>query len=245
LSRREKALLERPWQTVREGVEVKRLPQEGELYVLARSADRVNKERSRRRRQLKRLWKRLKELQAMALTRDGLWLKLGGAKQEGPAAGRLVDVPGPGEGQAVNAQTFRFALRPDTLRQVRRREGRSLLRRHLSPEDPARLWQFYLEFTHVEAAFQDLKDDLSLRPIFHQVESRIEAHIFVAFLAYGLHVSLRHQRRWQAPGLTPRAVLDKFAAIQMLDVHFPVHPTSLILAWWRERSLRMKKASSR
>ena len=95
------------------------------------------------------------------------------------------------------------------------------MRSNLSPEDPARLWKFYIQLTHVEAAFKDLKDDLSLRPIFHQVESRIEAHIFVAFLAYGLHVSLRHQRRWQAPGLTPRAVLDKFAAIQMLDVHFP------------------------
>ena len=206
---------------VREGVEVKLLPQEGELYVLARSADRVNKERAMRRRQLKRLWKRLKELQAMDLTRDALLLKLGGAHKESPAAWRLVAVRIPAEGQAVNAQSFGFALRKDKLRQVRRREGRYLLRSNLSPEDPGRLWQFYIQLTQVEAAFKDLKDDLSLRPIFHQVEARIEAHIFVAFLAYCLHVSLRHQLRLHAPGLTPRAVLDKFAAIQMLDVHFP------------------------
>ena len=127
----------------------------------------------------------------------------------------------PAEGQAVNPRTFTFALRRDKLRQVRRREGRYLLRSNLSPEDPGRLWRFYIELTHVEAAFKDLKDDLSLRPIFHQLESRIEAHIFVAFLAYCLHVSLRHQLRLHAPGLTPRAVLDQFAAIQMLDVHFP------------------------
>src|SRR5208283_2850394 len=73
----------------------------------------------------------------------------------------------------------------------------------------------------IEAAFKNLKDDLQLRPIYHQLESRVEAHISVAFLAYCLHVTLRARLRPMAPGLTPRAVLDKFAAIQMLDVHFP------------------------
>ena len=71
------------------------------------------------------------------------------------------------------------------------------------------------------AAFKDLKDDLSLRPIFHQLERRIEAHVFVAFQAYCLHVSLRQRLRAHAPGLTPRSGLEKFAAMQMLDVHFP------------------------
>ena len=96
-----------------------------------------------------------------------------------------------------------------------------LLRSNLQGEDPAKLWQFYIQLTQVEAAFKDLKDDLSLRPIFHQLEHRIEAHIFVAFLAYCLHVSLRARLRVLAPGLTPRSMLEKFAAIQMLDVHFP------------------------
>jgi transposase len=73
----------------------------------------------------------------------------------------------------------------------------------------------------VEAAFKELKGDLRLRPIHHQREDRIEAHIFVAFLAYCLHVNLRACLRPCAPGLTPRALLEKFAAIQMLDVHFP------------------------
>jgi hypothetical protein len=67
----------------------------------------------------------------------------------------------------------------------------------------------------------NLKDDLALRPIFHQLEHRIVAHIFVAFMAYCLHVTLRARLRPLAPGLSPRAVLDKFAAMQMLDVHFP------------------------
>jgi len=221
LSRHEEALLERPWQEVREGVQVKLLPQDGELLVLAQSQDRVNKERAMRRRQLKGLVKRLKELRQMEVTRDQLLLKLGAAKSQYPAAWRLVKVRLPQESEAVTPETFGFELRRDKLRQVRRREGRYLLRSNLSGEDPAKLWQFYVQLTQVEAAFKDLKDDLNLRPIFHQLEARIEAHIFVAFLAYCLHVSLRARLRVLAPGLTPRSMLEKFAAVQMLDVHFP------------------------
>lgn len=221
LSQYEQPLLEKPWQVVREGVQVKLLPQEGELYVLAQSTDRVNKERAMRRRQLKGLWARLKELRKMKLKRDALLLKLGAAKQEWPAAWRLVSVRIPQARQPVNEKTFGFELRKDKLRQVRRREGQYLLRSNLSPEDPSVLWQFYVQLTQVEGAFKDLKDDLCLRPIFHRLEERIEAHIFVAFLAYCLHVSLREQLRAQAPGLTPRSVLEKFAAMQMVNVHFP------------------------
>lgn len=221
LTRYEQELMERPWQVVREGVQVKLLPQDKELYVLAQSNDRVNKERAMRRRQLNGLVKRLKELQQMEPSRDQLLLKLGAAKAQFPAAWRLMNVQVPEAQEAVNAQTFQFKLRTDKLRQVRRREGRYLLRSNLSGEDPARLWQFYIQLTQVEAAFKDLKDDLSLRPIFHQSEQRIEAHIFVAFLAYCLHVSLRARLRVLASGLTPRSMLEKFAAIQMLDVHFP------------------------
>lgn len=221
LSQYEQALLEKPWQVVREGVQVKLLPQEKELYVLAQSADRVNKERAMRRRQLKGLWKRLHELRAKDLSRDQLLLKLGAAKAQYPAGWRLVKVQVPREGQPVTPLTFACQLRKDKLRAVRRREGRYLLRSNLSAGDPSRLWQLYIQLTQVEAAFKDLKGDLGLRPIFHQLEHRIEAHIFVAFLAYCLHVNLRGRLRALAPGLTPRSLLEKFAAIQMLDVHFP------------------------
>jgi transposase len=221
LTKYEEQLLDRPWQVVREGVQVKLLPQEKELYVLAQSNDRVNKERAIRRRQLKGLVKRLRELQPMDLTRDELLLKLGAAQGQYPAAWRLIQTRVPKEGEPVSAQTFTFKLRRDKLRKVRRREGRYLLRSNLSAEDPGRLWQFYIQLTQVEAAFKDLKDDLSLRPIFHQLERRIEAHIFVAFLAYCLHVSLRARLQPLAPGLTPRSLLEKFSAMQMLDVHFP------------------------
>ena len=220
LSKLEADLLERPWQSVRPGVEVKVLPQEEELYLLAQSQDRLNKERAMRRRQLKALWKRLGQLQKMKLKARELLLKLGEAKGRYRAGWRLVDFQLP-EATTEGMATFSFALNRQKLRQARHREGRYLLRTNLCGREPAELWQFYIQLVEIEAAFKNLKDDLALRPIFHQLEHRIEAHIFVAFMAYCLHVTLRARLRPLAPGLTPRAVLDKFATIQMLDVHFP------------------------
>jgi Transposase DDE domain len=236
LTRMEEALLGRPWQAVRPGVEVKLLAQEEELYVLARSHARVDKERAMRRRQLKRLWGRLKELATMRLSRDELVMKLGAARAQAPAAWRLIDVE-----VAEHAATFSHALNRRKLRQVRRREGRYLLRTNLCGQDPAELWRFYIQLVEVEAAFKTLKDDLHLRPIHHQRIERIEAHIFVAFMAYCLHVTLRARLKPLARGLTPRAVLDKLSAIQMLDVHFPTtDDRTLVLSRYTEPNADQK-----
>ena len=216
LSKLEKHLVTLPWQAVREGVDVKLLPQDQELYVLAQSHARINKERAMRRRKLKWLWARLKEIAAMDLDREELLMKLGAARARAWAAWRLVDVKVADEGA-----TFSFTLDRTKLRQVRRREGRYLLRTNLTGKDPAELWRFYIQLVEIEAAFKTMKGDLHLRPIHHQLEHRVEAHIFVAFLAYCLHATLRARLKPLAPGLTPRAVLDKFATVQMLDVHFP------------------------
>jgi hypothetical protein len=216
LAKLEQALLGLPWQEVRDGVEVKLLPQDSDLYVLAKSRARIHKERAMRRRQLKRLWGRLGQIAAMRLKREDLLMKLGAARAKAPAAWRLLDI-------AIDPKeaAFSYRLNRGRLRQARRREGRYLLRTNLSGKDPAQLWKFYIQLVEIEAAFKALKDDLGLRPIYHQLEQRIEAHIFIAFLAYCLHVTLRARLRPLAAGLTPRAVLDKFAAIQSLDVHFP------------------------
>jgi len=236
LSKLEKALLGLPWQAVRQGVDVKLLAQEQELYVLAQSHARIHKERAMRRRKLKWLWARLKQISNMELDREELLMKLGAARAKARAAWRLIDVEVAPEGAA-----FSFTLNRNKLRQVRRREGRYLLRTNLCGEQPAQLWQFYIQLVEVEAAFKNLKDDLQLRPIYHQLESRIEAHIFVAFLAYCLHVTLRARLKPLAPGLTPRAVLDKLAAIQMLDVHFPTTDgRTLILSRYTELNADQK-----
>ena len=216
LSRLEQDLLDKPWQQARPGVQVKLLPQDGELYVFAESHDRVAKERAMRRRQLKWLWTRLAQLAAMKLSREELLMKLGAARSQAPTAWRLVKV-------TVDKQnaSFSYRLNRDKLRQARRREGRYLLRTNLTDDDPAQLWSYYLQLVTVEQAFKSLKDELGIRPIFHQLEKRIEAHIFVAFLAYCLQVTLRQRLRAFAPGLTPRSVFEKFAAVQMIDVHVP------------------------
>src|SRR5438876_3247139 len=240
LSKLEADLLERPWQSVRPGVEVKVLPQENELYIFAQSQDRLNKERSMRRRQLKALWKRLGQLQRMKLKSRELLLKLGEAKGRYRAAWRLVDIQLP-EPTAEAIATLSFSLNRNKLRRVRRREGRYLLRTNLCGRDPAQLWQFYIQLVEVEAAFKNLKDDLQLRPIYHQLEQRIEAHIFVAFLAYCLQITLRARLKPLAPGLTPRAVLDKLAAVQMLDVQFPTTDgRTLILSRYTELNADQK-----
>lgn len=200
----------------RPGVRVKLLPEDGELYVFAESVDRVAKERAMRKRQLRWLWARLAQLTTMKLTRDALLMKLGSASAKAPAAWRLaiIEVDAQGAG-------FTFRLDRDKLRRVRQREGRYLLRTTLDESDPVKLWTYYLQLVQVEEAFRTLKGDLAIRPIHHQREARIEAHVFIAFLAYCLYVTLGRQFTALAPGLTARSALEKFAAVQMVDVHVP------------------------
>jgi len=216
LTRLEKALVAKPWQDARPGVQVKLLPQDGELYVFAQSADRVAKERSMRRRQLKWLWGRLKQLANMKLSREELLMRLGAARKQARTAWRLVTID-----LAADSAALSYRLDRAKLRRARRREGRYLLRTNLTDDDPARLWGLYLQLVSVEEAFRNLKGDLAIRPIFHQDETRIEAHIFIAFLAYCLHITLARRLHALAPGLTPRSVIEKFAAVQMIDLHVP------------------------
>ena len=169
-----------------------------------------------RMRQMKRLLARLKQLMGMTLSNQELLMKLGAARGKYPAAWRLFEVT-----VEAKATTFSFRLRRDKLRQVHRREGRYLLRTNLTDTDPALLWNHYLQLVQVEEAFKNLKGDLAIRPIYHQRQDRIEAHIFLAFLAYCLQITLTHQLREKAPGLTARSALEKFAAVQMIDVHIP------------------------
>ena len=229
LNKLEKDFLEKPWQQVRDLVNVKLLSQDGELYIMARSDDRVAKERGIRRRRLKKLWNRLKALQSQTLTRDNLLLKLGAAKKEAGRAYSLVDITLPKPREAVNEETFTFRLRKNRLRTVRRREGCYLLRSNLIGQDPATLWKYYIQLTEIEQAFKELKHDLSIRPIYHQVDNRVDAHIFVSFMAYCLLTTLKHRAKQKAPGLTPRAILEKFSAMQMVDVHLPTTDKRLLV----------------
>jgi len=222
LNKLEKQFLGKPWAEVRDQLEVKLLQQGGELYVLAQSRARVHKERAMRRRRLKRLLARLSELRGMkTASRDELMLKLGAARQQAGRAWGLVDISLPEAGKPISPHDLHYGLNRSKLRRTIRREGRYLLRSNLSATDPAHLWKLYTQLAEVEEAFKNLKGDLALRPIHHQNEDRIEAHIFIAFIAYCLHVTLRQRLRGHAHGLTPRSVLEKMGTLQMVDVHLP------------------------
>ena len=224
LGQLEESLLSKSWQSARPSVRVKLLEQKGETYVLAESEARIGKERSMRQRRLRKYLKTLRELsqRKRPLKRDALHQALGAAKKEAGRDARhvRVEVSLHGEGKGQTA-TLSYRLDRATLRVARRREGRYLLRTNLTDTDPAKLWEYYLQLTEVEQAFKELKGDLALRPIHHQLESRVEAHIFVSFLAYCMQVTLKARLKRCAGGLSTRAVLEKFGAVQMLDVHLP------------------------
>jgi transposase len=222
LSKLEGQLFAQPWKQVQSQIEVK-LARDGEdLYVLTRSGSRRDKEQSMRRRKLKKLWTRLHQIQAMKhLKRDALLIKLGMAKRDAGNAWELVGIQLPEAHQAVTPATFTFHLNRETLRCVRRGEGTYLLRTNLTTGHPEELWKQYIVLTEIEQAFKELKNDLDIRPVYHQKDERIEAHLFVSFIAYCLHVNLKQRAKTKAPGLTPRAILEKFKAMQMIDVHLP------------------------
>jgi transposase len=222
LTRLENSFLAKPWAQVRDGVQVKRLATDEDVYVLAKSDARIDKERGMRRKRLRRYIERLKALQGQSLTRDQLLMKLGAARHDAGRAAGLVKVTLPKEvSSAASTASLEFSLDRQKLRQVRRREGRYLLRTNLTAHEPDALWMFYIQLTEVEQAFKEIKHDLAIRPIFHKTEERIEAHIFVAFLAYCLQVTLKAKLRTVAGGTTPREVLAKFKTMQMVDVHLP------------------------
>ncbi len=131
------------------------------------------------------------KLAAMNVKREEMLMKLGAARSKAPTAWRLVEVALDKESAAL---TF---PRRQKLQIARRREGRYLLL-NLTDKDPAVLWQYYVQLVAVEEAFKNLKGDLAIRPIFHHDESRIEAHIFIAFLAYCLQITLTRRLRARA-----------------------------------------------
>jgi len=224
LNKMEQALVDHPWSQVHDGLQVKLIAQGDEVYVLARSEDRRQKERAIRRRKLKRLVHGLNRLKRRRISRDDLLQHIGAIKAEAGQIKRFVKIHLPAEGEPVTPATFRCTFDRVGWRRSQEREGAYLLRGHL-PADMAEngedLWRMYMQLVHVEQAFREIKSDLAIRPIHHQIEPRVEAHILVAFLGYAMLASLRMKLQYAAPGLTPRAVLEKLSAIRMVDVCIP------------------------
>jgi hypothetical protein len=240
LGQMEKELLDRPWERVHDGVQVKLLARENELYVLARSVNRQKKEAAIRRRKLKQLIHGLNRLKRRPISRDALLKKVAVLQRDAGRVAALVRIREPKVGEPVNRRTFVCTLDRAAWKKALERDGCYILRAFLPQRqtgDPAEetggvgetletqapvLWAWYMQLVHVEDAFKTLKSDLDLRPIHHQLEPRVEGHIFVAFLGYCLTVTLRMKLRHAAPGWTPREVLKSLSAIHMVDVHIPI-----------------------
>jgi len=224
------------WAQVHEGMSVKLLRQDGELYVQARSGQRQQKENAMRRRKLRALVHGPNRLKRHGrLQRDALIGKVAVLKKEAGRIAAFVKVCVPGPNEPVNRQTFTCTFDRAAWKMALQRDGCYILRAYVpwpdgtvagqafpGNEQPAQvLWQWYMQLVQVEEAFKTLKSDLNLRPIHHQIEKRVEAHILVAFLGYCLNMTLRMKLSPAAPGLTPRAALQSLAAIQMVEVHLP------------------------
>jgi transposase len=221
INKHEKKWLDLPWQQVRDSVQVKLYQHEGELYVLARSDGRQAKEIAMRRKRLARLLRKLRAMRRSLPSRDQLLLRIGAAKKEAGRAFGFVKIHLPLAGETVTRKSFYFQVDKSKLRAAQQRDGHYLLRSNLTAEDPAVLWTRYVQLTQIEAVFRSLKSDLGIRPVYHRLEHRVDAHILVAFLAYCLQVTLKNRLQIHAPGLTPTAVMEKLATIQMIDVWIP------------------------
>ena len=222
INQHEKKWLDLPWQKIRDSVEVKLYQHEGELYVLAKSEGRQAKEIAMRRKRLARLLRKLRTMRKSLPKRDPLLLRIGAAKKEAGRAFGFVKIQIPQADQAVTRETFSFQVDKAKLKATEQRDGHYLLRSNLTGEDPAVLWTRYVQLTQIESVFRCLKSELSIRPIHHQLEHRADAHILIAFLAYCLQVTLKNRLMIHAPGLTPAAVLEKLATIQMIEVWIPM-----------------------
>ena len=217
----EKQWLDLPWQKVRDSVDVKLFDKDGELYVLAKSTGRQAKETAMRRKRLVRLLRKLRAMRHSLPARDRLLMRIGAAKTEAGRAFGFVHIDVPRDQQPVTRTSFQFRVDKAKLKAAELRDGHYLLRSNLTAEDPAVLWTRYVQLTQIEAVFRSLKSDLRIRPIYHQLEHRADAHILIAFLAYCLQVTLKNRLMAHAPGLTPTSVMEKLATIQMIDVCIP------------------------
>jgi transposase len=222
INQHEKKWLDLPWQKVRDSVEVKLYEHEGELYVLAKSRGRQAKEIAMRRKRLVRLLRKLRAMRRSLPQRDQLLLRIGAAKKEAGRAFGFVKIRLPEKDEPVSRGTFTFHTDKTKLKAAQQRDGHYLLRSNLTAEDPAVLWTRYLQLTQIESVFRSLKSELGVRPIYHQLEHRADAHVLIAFLAYCLQVTLKNRLLIHAPGLTPAAVLEKLATIQMVEVWIPM-----------------------
>jgi transposase len=228
LGKLDRQFADKPWQQVHEAMQVKLAQHEGEFYVLAHSDQRQLKEKAMRRRRFKAygrglhaLRRRCRTGQRSRISRDTLLGKLAVLKQKAGRMAAAVTVHVPDEGQRPTPRNFYYTLNADAHHEAMERDGSYILRSNANQADATTMWSMYMQLVWIESAFKSMKSDLAIRPIFHQVQPRVEAHLFVAFMGYCLMAALRKHLEPAAPGLSPKAVLEQLGAIKMVDVCLP------------------------
>ena len=224
----QKELAEKDWHDVNDSVRVKHVEKDGENYVLARSKDRMAKERSMRKRKLRNYLEGLEKLRRCR-NRDIFMQRLGKLKHHCGSSYKCVELDIPKQKERIEAGEFDYRFNADKYRDMICRDGTYFLRTNQTGKEAIELWQQYMLQCNVEQAFRDMKSDLGIRPVYHQKEDRVDAHIFVAFLSYCLQTTLRHKTRQSASGLTAQAVLETLSRIQMLDVTFETRDDRVLL----------------
>ena len=217
----EQSLLQTQWQQARGDVYVKSIKDQGETYVLAKSKARLQKERAIRHRKLRTYLRGLDKLQKNYRDRDRFLKRLGVLLHEAGSCSKCVDIQLPPEGKKVSPKNSKYRFDRQAYRRMIHRDGKYFLRTNQTGKHPVELWEQYMLQTRVEQSFKELKSDLSIRPIHHHLESRVDAHIFIAFMSYCLQTTLRQKLKHSAPGLTSQSALEIFSKIQLLDVYIP------------------------
>jgi hypothetical protein len=211
-------LLAGTWQAVSSEVQVQLVPEQEEVYVLCRSVKRRHKERAMRQRRLRGLVGDLRSLRRrlqQGQLKDPALVQqqLGRLQERHPQAWRWLR-------WELHANQLSWDWDRAAFQAVAQAEGAYLLRAHWTENDPARLWQTYVQLTEAEVAFRTLKSEVKVRPIWHWLERRVEAHVLVAFLGYCLWVCLRKKAQRIAPSLTPWQILAQLGQIALVEVWF-------------------------
>ena len=252
MKRFEAELVKEDWTRVRPEVEVKKvaIPQGEETYILCRTAGRREKEKAIRERFCSRMEEALKRLEKTMATgrlknRNLMERRLGKIQARHPAVNDLYEISLRETGAGVRLS---WHMREDRRRWHESREGAYLLRTNLQAETPEELWSKYMQLTEAEASFRALKSELSIRPLFHQKERRVKAHVLVAFLGYALWVTLKHllQRR---PALIPKpAAADvgntqPLTPMQALALLSKLHSGDIVLPTTDGREIRLRRVT--
>jgi transposase len=221
----EQELLKDDFEKIRPEVEVKqmRIPGGEETYILCRTAGRKEKEKAIRSRFVAKIEKALTGLakriaDGKLKDRGKMFMGLGRIQASHPQVADLYEMA-----LKDTQEDARLVWRqkPEQQQWLEAREGAYLLRTNLTADGAADLWKKYMQLTEVEAAFRTLKSELAIRPLFHQLERRVKAHVLVAFLGYALLVTLKHLLKRGGSEYSPANVLKRLAEVYSVDIVLP------------------------